>query len=108
MRHLLGTVESLKRRVAERLNVCTEVLEMNDPPYLMHHAKVNILRILQVWIFNDTMIVHNASKSKIESVDGAISIDLDGPSIGHDHLTQILDVERHPFLIRARGKIVQG
>lgn len=38
IRHLYGTVESLKRRVAERLNVSVEVLEVNNPPYLMDHA----------------------------------------------------------------------
>ena len=77
----------------------------------MAHAKVNILCILQVWLFLDTIIVQNlsSSKNKIESADGAISIQLDGPPIGRDHLLQVLDAKRHPFEIISRGKsVVQG
>lgn len=42
MRHLYGTVESLKRRVAECLDVRSEVLEIDDPPYRMHPSKVRL------------------------------------------------------------------
>mmetsp|Transcript_8856 Transcript_8856/g.19868 ORF Transcript_8856/g.19868 Transcript_8856/m.19868 type:complete len:2027 (-) Transcript_8856:217-6297(-) len=107
MRHLYGTVDSLKRRVADRLSVRTEVLSTDTPPYLMHHAKLNILRILQVWLFHDTMIVHDPSKSRIKSSGGAISIKLDGPPIRRDHLAQILNVDHHSFEISSSGKIGQ-
>lgn len=52
---------------------------------------MNILRILQIWLFHDTMIVHDSSKSKIECTGGGISVELDGPPIQRNHLLQILD-----------------
>mmetsp|Transcript_6171 Transcript_6171/g.11038 ORF Transcript_6171/g.11038 Transcript_6171/m.11038 type:complete len:840 (-) Transcript_6171:306-2825(-) len=53
------------------------------------------------------MIVHNPSKRKVESVNGALSIELDGPPIRRDHLLQILDAGRHPFEMKSRGKFIQ-
>jgi hypothetical protein len=80
IRHLLGTVKSLKQRVAEYLNIKTDLLDVQNPPYKMCNAKRNILRIIQVWLFRDTMIVHNTSKkSKVEGTCGELSINLDGP-----------------------------
>ena len=109
MKHLYGTVESLKQRVAERLSIGTAVLEMETPPYYMPEAKLNILRILQVWLFHDTMIVQNPAKSKVASFDdGSMSIQLDGPPITKNHLKQILDPDLHPCEIVNKGKIVMN
>ena len=106
IKHLYGTVESLKQRVAERLSVGTTVLEMDEPPYLMPESKVNILRILQVWLFYDTMIVQDPAKNKIESADdGSITIPVDGPPISLKHLKQIIDIENHPCEILSEGKV---
>ncbi|KAL7553079.1 hypothetical protein ACHAWF_016337 [Thalassiosira exigua] len=107
MKNLHSTAESLKRRVANYVNLPSEVLEMKEPPYLMPNAKVNILRILQVWLFHETMIVQTASKRKIKCVDGSMELPLEGPPIGRDHLVQIFDPDRHPFEIRSTGKIVK-
>jgi len=105
MRHLSGTVDSLKRRVAGCLNVHVDVLEVEQPPRTMPHAKINILRILQVWLFYDTMIMQNPY-STIDT-SGTISVELEGPPITRDHLEQILDPKRHPFRITNRGNLVQ-
>ena len=107
MKHLYGTVQSLKQRVAECLGVKVDVLHVEEPPLTMHPAKMNILRILHVWLFHDTMIVHNTSKSKIECLDGGLNIELDGSPITREHLLQILDEERHQFQLRSCGKISQ-
>jgi HrpA-like RNA helicase len=104
MGHLYGTVESLKRRVAERLGVSPQALDMETPPYLMSTAKLNILRILQCWMFHDTMIVQSTSKNSIKAVGGAIPIKLEGPPISQKHLAQILDEKQHPFELLSEGK----
>ena len=110
MRHLYGTVKSLKQRVAERLSIGTAALELENPPYLMPETKVNILRILQVWLFHDTMIIQNPAKNKLDlSSDGSISIPLDGPPISDKHLKQILDPDLHPYKLLKEGKVtLQG
>lgn len=102
--HLHGTVESLKRRVAERLGVSPQALDMETPPYLMSTAKLNILRILQCWMFHDTMIFQSTSKNSIKAVGGAIPIKLEGPPISEKHLSQILDKDHHPFELLSEGK----
>jgi len=111
MRHLAGTVESLKRRVAQCLDVRAEVLEMKTPPKSMGYAKINILRILQIWLFHDTMIQHSKSSKRrgdtVNIVNGTISIPLEGPPISRDHLAQVLDENRHPFELVNRGKVVK-
>jgi hypothetical protein len=108
VKHLYGTVQSLKQRVAEHLKIDSELLEVEGLP--LNHTKVNILRILQVWIFYDTIIVHSPSKCASESAtDGEFSINLVGPPIGRHHLRQILDEQRHMFEIRNTGQIrMQG
>lgn len=103
MGHLHGTIESLKRRVAERLGVSPQALEIESPPY-QNETKLNILRILQCWMFYDTMIVQSPSKSSIKAVGGAVSIKLDGPPISRHHLAQILDEDRHPYELSSEGK----
>ena len=108
MHHLSGTVESLKRRVANCLKVNIGVLETKEPARSMAHAKINILRILQVWLFCDTMIVHSPSKKKMPSVKGgAMIVQLEGPPISRGHLAQVLDRKRHPFELASSGKVVR-
>ena len=107
IRHLYGTVESLRRRVAECLSISSEVLETQEPPSLMPHAKINILRILHVWLFYETMISQpSRSKKEHGHGSGSIAIQLDGPPVGPEHLGQVLDAERHPFEIERRGKVI--
>lgn len=107
MRHLYGTVQSLKQRVAEHLRIDSELLEVESRP--LNHSKINILRILQVWIFRDTIIVQKPAKRTTEVIDGGMSITLTGPQITRQHLNQILDEQRHKFEILNTGKIyMQG
>ena len=51
MKQLASTRNSLRTRVARYFGINEEVLVPESPPVLMPHAKVNILRILQVWVF---------------------------------------------------------
>ena len=105
MRHLASTVKSLRSRVAERLDVRSEVLEMSAPFYEMHSTKIALLRIIQIWLFYDTMMVQIPSFPCNQ--DKSVTIPLVGPPIQHSHLEQILDPETHDFQIENHGKIVQ-
>jgi hypothetical protein len=108
IQHLSSTVQSLKQRVASYLDVKIEVLEVEKPPHSMHPSKLNILRIIQVWAFSDSIITQDTSKTKLECFDGRVAMEIDGPPINRDHLLQVLDAERHPFEIVNTGKTVQS
>ncbi len=103
MRHLSSTVKNLQGRVAECLDVRSEVLELSTPFYEMHPTKVALLRIIQTWLFYDTMMVHTPSFQCNQ--DESITIPLDGPQVQRSHLEQILVPETHDFQIENRGKI---
>lgn len=105
MHHLSTTVKSLRGRVAERLDVRSEALEMDSPFCSMHPTKITLLRIIQVWLFHDTMLVKVPSISF--NKDKSISIPLQGKTIQHSDLEQILDPKTHIFHIENCGKIVQ-
>lgn len=104
MRHLSSTVKNLQSRVAECLDVRSEVLELSTPFYEMHPTKVALLRIIQAWLFYDTMMVHAPSFQCNE--DKSITIPLVGPQVQRSHLEQILVPETHEFQIENRGKII--
>ena len=106
MRQLSSTVKSLKNRVAESLGIrSSEVLDMNTPFYDMHGSKLAILRIIQVWLFHDTMMVLTPTFSCNQ--DKSFTISLEGAQIKYSHLEQILDPDTHAFQIDHCGKIVQ-
>ncbi len=104
MRHLSSTVKNLQSRVAECLDVRSEVLEMSTPFYKMHPTKIALLRIIQTWLFYDTMIWYLPSFQCNQ--DKSITIPLDGPQVQRSHLEQILVPETHDFHIENRGKII--
>jgi hypothetical protein len=70
----------------------------------MEHSKVTLLRILQVWVFSDTMI---NSIQAARAVDGAVTLCLKGDSVSASHLEQVLDLERHPFSFGGHTEIHQ-
>jgi len=107
LRHLASTVESLRRRVGECLKAPRDSLKLESPPYLMSNAKTQILRIIQVWNFNETMIVQSPKQELQSSID-SFQVQITGPFIGRNHLLQVLDEARHPFELKAQGKVIQS
>lgn len=104
MRHLSSTVKNLQSRVAECLDIKAEVLELSTPFYEMHPTKVALLRIIQTWLFYDTMIFQTPSFQCNQ--DKSITIPIDGPQVQRSHLEQILVPATHDFQIENRGKII--
>lgn len=104
MRHLSSTLKNLRNRVAECLDVRSEILELSTPFYEMHPSKVGLLRIIQTWLFYDTMMVHAPSFQCNQ--DESITIPIDGPQVQRSDLEQILVPETHAFQIENHGKII--
>lgn len=106
LKHLASTVTSLQQRLANSLGVPVTNLEIEKPPYLMPHAKVVFLRILQVWLFHESLICQ-VSKSGFGGPDGSAMIQLTGPAINEKHLSQVLMTSRHPHQLLNLGGAVQ-
>ena len=56
MTRLKLTCDNLVNRVATFLKIDSSTLFVDVPPREMHHSMVLILRVLLVWVFNDSII----------------------------------------------------
>ena len=56
LRRLIATKNNLRNRVADFMGIDAESLCVAKPPVLMEHSKVTLLRVLQVWVFSETII----------------------------------------------------
>lgn len=98
MRQLASTRNSLRARVSRFFGIAESVLVPESPPVLMPHAKVNILRILQVWVFSDTMVqTWPAKNGQNRNEDGSTTINVKKGVVDERHLGQVLVPERHPY-----------
>jgi hypothetical protein len=102
LKRIQGTCNNLQRRVAEFLKVPNEVIQISAPPCSMPHALITILRIIQVWVFNETLIQFDPSTvvSKENSNLDHFIVPLLPKSarIEEKHMQQILkNNSRHPF-----------
>jgi len=113
MKHVSGSARSIRCRVAEKLNIRSQVLEANDPPYRLPAAKILILRLLQVWLFHDTLVENVigknfAKKNKIERIEDSLAVELKGQPIRREHLEQVLDPDKYSFDLITEGNISQN
>lgn len=102
MRQLFATRNSLRKRVAGYFGIDEDLLGLEHPPAHMPHAKIVILRLLQVWVFSDTIIETGPSRNQLEA-NGNISLSLQKgkkQQLENSHLNQVLKPKRHPFEIR--------
>ena len=113
MKHVTGSAKSIRCRVAEKLNIRSEVLEAKEPPYLLPAAKIMLLRVLQVWLFHDTILENVigknfAKKNKIERIGSSVAVELKGQPIRREHLEQVLDPGLYSFDLVSDGSIAQN
>lgn len=109
LKQLVSTRNSLRKRVAEFLGIDETRLQVENPPVHMPDAKITLLRLLQVWVFSDTLIESHPTKIKVSS-NGDVSISLKGNvnKLKESHLCQVLDPERHPHKIISCRDIMQS
>ena len=56
IKRLATTAQNLRKRVADFCGIQDDLLVVAKPPSNMPHGMVTILRIIQVWVFHETMI----------------------------------------------------
>lgn len=110
LRRLDAVYRNLRCRVAEFCRVDESQLKVEAPPNRMPHSKVNILRIIQVWVFHDTMIKLDPTKTLLNCVtDGGVTLKLDNKDadVKATHFGQLLKAGRHPFTLSTVSQITQ-
>jgi hypothetical protein len=109
MRQLISTRDSQRKRVADFLGINENRLRMEVPPVHMPQAKITILRLLQVWVFSETMIECAPTTSLKKSSNGSMSLTLSSNRhvLKEEHLAQVLDSDRHPHTIASIQRIDQ-
>jgi len=110
MKQLLSSRNSQRKRVAGFLGIPEERLKMEAPPVHMPHAKLSILRMIQVWIFSETL-VECSPAVKAAPPDGSFTIEMDKGNkfkLLDFHLEQVLIKERHKYTIASFNRCEQG
>ena len=100
LKRLNGTCINLKRRVSDFLKIPNDLIEISSPPRFMPHEKITILRILQVWVFNETLIQFDPESVILETTQSEVIVPLvqNSDTIERKNLDQIFkDPKRHPF-----------
>ena len=91
------TVLTVLFRVAKILEVDEVDLEMKSPPKALPHAKITILRVLQVWVFNDSIICCDNKNLNIMSINGFnVKLHPKSDRITQEDIYQFLDKKSHP------------
>ena len=98
VQRLYGSCNTLRRRVSDFFEIDDKLLKLQEPPRTMPHAKLNVLRVLQVWVFYDSLIEckPNAISGIVQGKIYDLSLGQKSPQITMQHLDQVLCRKRHP------------
>jgi superfamily II DNA/RNA helicase len=128
LQQLVSTRNSLRTRVADFLGINVSHLQVTSPPAHMPPAKITILRILQVWVFSDTLIECAPVPALLATSSSSASPQQQHPAGNDDasvlfplmvaanehglltdrHLEQVLDGQhRHPYQLLTIAHIDQ-
>ena len=109
LKRLQSTAENLRKRVAHFVGINEALLVVNCPPRNMPHGKVTILRIIQVWVFHETVIQLDPKKfqKKTSEMGTRIALQPKSDQIESEDLEQILLKERHPYTLEGSSEVVQ-
>jgi len=112
IRQLLLTTTNLRKRVAGFLGIFEGLLKVAKPPSQMPHGMITLLRVIQVWVFHETLIQFDyktLQKLQKKHSQTGVSLDVQPKSdvIEQSHIEQILISDRHPFRLKSTGEICQ-
>jgi len=109
VRRLSSTCKNLRQRVADFFEVDESAVRPKQPPTLLPHAMITILRCIQAWVFNETMIECNPAKflSGISPDGMQVKLKSRSDHVTSDLLNEILDPDRHQFRLEGLIEIVQ-
>lgn len=109
IKRLDGTCNNLRQRVADFFGLDANILKVTAPPYLFDHSVITILRIIQVWVFHETIIQCDPQNCKagISENDFTLLLGKKSDRIEQKHLEQVLMKDRHVYALRGDIEFVQ-
>lgn len=109
IKRLMTTAQNLRKRVATFVGIQEDLLNVSKPPSNMSHGMVTTLRVIQVWVFHETMIELDPSKIQKRMSEEGLRISLQPKSdqIELDQLNQVLVKDRHPHALESSTEILQ-
>jgi hypothetical protein len=108
IKRLISTRKNLVTRVADFVGLDPSLLKLQEPISKAPHAKLSLLRIIQVWVFHETIIeYHPPSQTKVNA-DGSFPVRLKGSrGLEEEHLASLLRKDRYPFSLKTHSEIEQ-
>ena len=108
IKRLVSTRNNIVNRVSEFFKMDPSLLQADLPPAKMCHAKVNILRTIQCWVFSDSIIEHKKVSLK-PNPDGSVTIALKSKTeVKEEHLDKLLRADRHQYKLDTRINWLQS
>ena len=101
---------NLRQRVANFTGVGEDKLIIEAPPNRLPHGKINIIRIIQVWVFHDSIIKFEPKQTLKDCItESGVTLPLGqkNPDVSEVHLEKVLMKKRHPFRLMVYKKIQQ-
>jgi hypothetical protein len=107
LRRLEGTCRNLQKRVSDFLKLPSDLIQILAPPRFMPHAMITILRILQVWVFNETLFQFDPTTIPRENLQSdQFVVPLWRDRIETENLDQIyVEKDRHPFSLLGESSV---
>lgn len=106
---VVSACTSLCKRVAEFLGINESRLRVGAPPSKLPRAKLTILRVLQVWVFSESIIECKPS-ALVPASDGSVNLSIKGTGsnkISEKELSQVLNKKQQPYIIKESNVIEQ-
>ena len=109
VKRLVSTRDNLRQRVGDFLGISGDLIAVKKPPVRMPPGKVAILRVIQAWVFNDSVIECTPENYTQGLSNTTFSVDIEKKSdrVENKHLLQVLSEERHPFELKGYGSVRQ-
>jgi hypothetical protein len=112
MKTLDGTCKNLQQRVADFFDIPNHRLEVLVPPTQMPHSVITILRVIQFWVFHDTLIQFDPSrivKGHARNDEYVLKIGGNSSLVKTKNLEQVFkDSQRHPFTLSGEVSVQQN
>lgn len=109
LKRLDSTHLNLMLRVAKFLGISPELLKISIPPTQMTPEKVIILRIVQFWVFNDTIIQFDPSKVTLKKSPKGFYLDVlhNSDPMDTNMLESVLRRDSQPFEVVGQKETIQ-
>jgi hypothetical protein len=108
IKRLISTRNNLVTRVSDFVGLDPSLLKLHEPISKAPHAKLLLLRLIQVWVFHETIIEYHPPSQTRVNPDGSFPVKLKGSrGLEEKHLASLLRKDKYPFSLKTHAEIEQ-